>query len=209
MDSLKDLYIDQLKDAYSAEKQLVKALPKMIRAAENEQLTSALEEHLAITEEQVSRLDEIFSMLDSTARGKKCKGMEGLIEEGSELLEEEAEPEVLDAGIIVAAQKVEHYEIAMYGALRTFANMLGEAEAARLLELSLNEEKDADSKLNEIAMQLVNPEAENAGDGEGAEMDEEESESETESARPARRASSSRSSGRKSSTRKAASGRHR
>ncbi len=158
---LRELYVDNLKDMYSAEKQILRALPKMIEGAANEDLANALEEHRAITEQQVTRLETIFGKLGSSARGKKCKGMEGLLEEGAELLEQEDESDVRDAGIIVAAQKVEHYEIAAYGSLRTFAELLGDDRAVQLLEESLEEEKDADEKLTALAQSCINLEAAN------------------------------------------------
>jgi ferritin-like metal-binding protein YciE len=171
-EDLMELYVEQLKDMYSAEKQIVRALPKLIKAAENEDLSDALEQHLQITEQQVERLAEIFGKMGRSERGKKCKGMEGLLEEGSELFEGEFDGAVLDAGIIGAAQKVEHYEIAAYGTLKAFAETLGEAEAARLLDQTLMEEKEADEKLTQIAMGSINSEALDEGDGEG-EMSEE------------------------------------
>ena len=159
---LRELYVDNLKDMYSAEKQILRALPKMIKGAANEDLANALEEHRAVTEQQVVRLEKIFRNLGNAARAKKCKGMEGLLEEGAELLDQENESDVRDAGIIVAAQKVEHYEIAAYGSLRTFAELLGDDEAVQLLEESLDEEKDADEKLTALAQSCINLEAANA-----------------------------------------------
>jgi ferritin-like metal-binding protein YciE len=158
--SLRALYIDLLKDTYNAEKQIVRALPKMTKAASSEGLQSALEEHLQVTKRHVDRLEKIFRTLGKSPTGKKCKGMQGLLEEGSELLEEDIEPAVLDAGIIASAQKVEHYEICSYGTLRTFAEQLGENQAARLLEETLQEEKEADEELTRLATQGINVEAE-------------------------------------------------
>ena len=132
--ALKKLYIDELQDLYSAENQLVKALPKMAKAAGSQDLRTAFEDHLEQTREHVARLDKIFDELEESPKGKKCRGMEGLIEEGSEMIEEDREPEELDAGLIAAAQRVEHYEIAGYGCVRTYANLLGESEAASLLD---------------------------------------------------------------------------
>jgi ferritin-like metal-binding protein YciE len=152
--SLRKLYVDELKDLYSAENQLIKALPKLAKAAENDDLRAAFEEHLEQTREHVNRLDKIFEDLDESPKGKKCKGMEGLIEEGSEMMKEDLEPEELDAGLISKAQHVEHYEIAGYGCVRTYANLLGETEAANLLEQTLDEEKETDSKLSELAEQI-------------------------------------------------------
>src|SRR3984957_14766852 len=144
---LKDLYIDELRDIYSAENQLVKALPKMAKAATSEELRNSFEEHLEQTKGHLERLEKIFQELDEKPTGKKCKGMEGLIEEGSEMIEEEElEGEVLDAGLISAAQRVEHYEIAAYGCVRTYAKLLGENDAAALLEETLKEEKQTDQK---------------------------------------------------------------
>jgi ferritin-like metal-binding protein YciE len=149
--SLEDLFIHEVKDVFDAEKQILKALPKMARAAESEELRAALEEHQVVTEKQLERIEEVFKMLGKPARGKKCAGMEGLVAEGSSLLKEVAEPAVLDAAVIGAAQRVEHYEIAAYGTLIAYANELGLDEAAELFEQSLEEEKEADETLTEIA----------------------------------------------------------
>lgn len=157
--TLEDLYIDLLKDLYSAEKQLVKALPKMAKNAQAPDLRRAFEEHLKQTEGHVDRIERIFSDLDGSPRGKKCVGMEGLVEEGNELLKEKVEPEVLDAGLIAAAQKVEHYEIASYGTARAWAERLGYGQAARLLQQTLDEESTANEKLTKIAESHVNMEA--------------------------------------------------
>jgi ferritin-like metal-binding protein YciE len=164
MESLQDLFVENLKDLYSAETQLTKALPKMAKAATDPDLKNAFQTHLKETEGQIERLEKIFEELDESPKGKKCKAMEGLIEEGKELMEEDAEPEVMDAGLIGAAQKVEHYEIAGYGTVRTYAQMLGNEEAARLLQQTLDEEGATDKKLTELAMQCINAEAE-GGDG--------------------------------------------
>ena len=169
MESLRDLYIDELKDLYSAEKQLVRALPKMMKNATNAQLKEAFRNHLAETEGHVARLEQIFESLESSPRGKKCVGMEGLIEEASELLEEDAEDDVLDAGLISKAQHVEHYEMAGYGTVRTWAQILGEDQHVSLLEQTLQEEKNADRLLTQIAESSVNIDAET-----GDEADEEE-----------------------------------
>jgi ferritin-like metal-binding protein YciE len=152
--ALKKLYLDELKDLYSAENQLIKALPKMAKAAENDDLRAGFEEHLEQTREHVNRLEKIFEELDESPKGKKCQGMEGLIEEGTEMMGEDLEPEELDAGLIAKAQHIEHYEIAGYGCVRTYANLLGETEAANLLEQTLEEEKETDSKLTELAEQI-------------------------------------------------------
>jgi ferritin-like metal-binding protein YciE len=159
MSTLEDLYMDLLKDLYSAEKQLVKALPKMAKNAQSPDLQRAFQEHLRQTEGQVERIERIFSELEGSPRGKKCVGMEGLIEEGNELLKEDAEPDVLDAGLIAAAQKVEHYEIAGYGTARAWAQRLGYNNAVKLLEQTLEEESLANEKLTKIAESHVNMEA--------------------------------------------------
>jgi ferritin-like metal-binding protein YciE len=161
-DSLRELYIDELKDLYSAETQLVKALPKMAKAASNDQLRQAFEEHLRQTSEHVSRLEQIFEALEEKPTGKKCVGMEGLVKEGSEVMKEDYGDEVKDAAIIGAAQRVEHYEMAGYGTVRAFAELLGETEHVSLLEETLNEEKEADEKLTQLAEE-VNASAEQAG----------------------------------------------
>jgi ferritin-like metal-binding protein YciE len=159
MATLEDLYTDLLKDLYSAEKQLVKALPKLAKNAQSPDLQRAFQEHLRQTEGQVERIERIFQELEGSPRGKKCVGMEGLIEEGNELLQEDAEPDVLDAGLIAAAQKVEHYEIAGYGTARAWAARLGYDKAARLLQETLEEESMANEKLTKIAESHVNMEA--------------------------------------------------
>ena len=159
MSTLEDLYMDLLKDLYSAEKQLVKALPKMAKNAQSPDLQKAFQEHLRQTEGQVDRIERILSDMDGSPRGKKCVGMEGLIEEGNELLQEDVEPDVLDAGLIAAAQKVEHYEIAGYGTARAWAERLGYDKAARLLKETLEEESMANEKLTRIAESHVNMEA--------------------------------------------------
>jgi ferritin-like metal-binding protein YciE len=160
LETLDDLYVHELRDLYSAENQLVKALPKMAKAASNPQLQEAFEEHLEQTRGHVERLEKIFDELDVSPRGKKCAGMEGLIDEGKEMLEEDASPEVLDAALIAAAQRVEHYEIAGYGTARTYARMLGHDRAAKLLQETLDEEGETDKKLTELAENIVNAEAE-------------------------------------------------
>lgn len=159
MSTLEDLFIDSLKDLYSAEKQLVKALPKMAKKAQAPDLQRAFQEHLKQTEGQVERIERIFSDLEGSPRGKKCVGMEGLVEEGNEIMQEDAEPDVLDAGLIAAAQKVEHYEIASYGTARAWADRLGYNRAARLLQQTLDEESMANEKLTQIAETHVNMEA--------------------------------------------------
>ena len=154
MESLQDLFVEELKDLYSAENQILKAGPKMTKAIENEDLKDAIQEHLRITEKQVDRLERIFKKLGEKPTGKKCHGMEGLLSENKELLGEDAEQEVLEAGLIVGQQKVEHYEIAGYGSAVTFAKLLGDQEAADLLAQTLEEEKMADKMLTQIAEQI-------------------------------------------------------
>jgi ferritin-like metal-binding protein YciE len=154
--SLHDLFVDQLRDLYSAENQIIKALPKMARAASNPELRSGFEEHLEQTREHAKRLEQIFEQLDTSAGGKKCKAVEGLIDEGKELMAEDAEPAVLDAGLIAGAQRVEHYEMAGYACVRTWVQQLGYTKAARLLEEALSEEKATDAKLSELAEQMIN-----------------------------------------------------
>jgi ferritin-like metal-binding protein YciE len=148
---LKHLYIEELKDLYSAETQMVKALPKMANAASSEDLRAGFEEHFGQTKEHVVRLEKILKALGESPKGKKCKGMEGLIKEGSEMIEEDPAPEELDAGLISAAQRVEHYEIAGYGCVSTYAKLLGEDQAVSLLRLTLEEEKETDEKLTQLA----------------------------------------------------------
>jgi ferritin-like metal-binding protein YciE len=159
LESLRELYIDELKDLYSAEKQLVKALPKMVKNATSPELKQAFQDHLAKTETHVERLEQIFESLEASPRGKKCVGMEGLIEEANELIGEDADEDVLDAGLISKAQHVEHYEMAGYGTVRTYALTLGESEHAELLEETLNEEKEADELLTQLAESSINIEA--------------------------------------------------
>lgn len=156
LDTLQALYLEGLRDLYSAENQILKALPKMRKAASNPQLQDAFNTHLAQTEEQVARLDRIFEELGESPRGKHCKGMEGLIEEGSDLMKEDADPDVLDAGLIASAQHVEHYEMAGYGTCRTYAELLGLDNQMELLQQTLNEEEETDQLLTELAMTSVN-----------------------------------------------------
>jgi ferritin-like metal-binding protein YciE len=151
---LKKLYVDELKDLYHAENQLVKALPKMAKAASSDELRQGFEEHLEQTRGHVQRLEKIFDSLQESPKGKKCVGMEGIVEEGSEILDEDFEGPVLDAALIGAAQRVEHYEIAAYGTVREFANLLGESEHVRLLDETLTEEKETDRKLTELAKEI-------------------------------------------------------
>jgi ferritin-like metal-binding protein YciE len=159
IDDLRKLYVDELKDLYSAEKQILQALPRMAKKVQNPDLKKAFEQHVEVTRGQVERLDRIFEALGKSSRGKKCKGMEGLLEEGKEMMEEDMEPEVLDAALLSAAQKVEHYEIAGYGTVRTYAQLLGEDQAAKLLQQTLDEEGQTDKKLTQLAEKSINVEA--------------------------------------------------
>jgi ferritin-like metal-binding protein YciE len=162
MESLRDLYIDELKDLYNAEQQLTKALPKMAAAATHPDLKAGFREHLKQTEGQIARLEQIFEKLGRGPNGKHCKAMEGLISEGAELIKEGGDADTLDAGLICAAQKVEHYEIAGYGTARTWARLLGENEACSLLQATLDEEAQTDEKLTALAESHINREAEMA-----------------------------------------------
>jgi ferritin-like metal-binding protein YciE len=156
LDDLQKVFVAQLKDMHSAERQLIEALPKMAEGATNARLEQAFRDHLKETKGQVERLEKIFKSLDFKPGGHRCKAMEGLIEEGDEILGEDADPEARDAAIICAAQKVEHYEIATYGTLRAFARVLGMAEAHELLTESLREERNADSLLTDLAENAIN-----------------------------------------------------
>ena len=159
MDSMEELLLEQLRDLHSAERQIKAALPKMAKAAASEDLRAAFEEHLEQTLGQIERLDRAFELLESKPGRHKCKGMEGLLEEGAEMIKEKGDPDVKDAGLIAAAQRVEHYEIAGYGSARTFAEMVGQKDIADLLQETLDEEKATDEKLTELAMSSVNPAA--------------------------------------------------
>jgi ferritin-like metal-binding protein YciE len=161
--SLDDLLVHELQDIYHAEGQILKALPKMAKAATNPDLKAAFEEHRVQTEGQVKRLEQVFKLLGHPVKGKKCEGMAGLIEEGKKMMEEDAEPGVLDAALIAAAQKVEHYEIAAYGCVCTYAEMLGYDEAHELLGQNLDEEETTDERLTALAETVINPEAEQQG----------------------------------------------
>ena len=171
MESLEDLMRDELKDIYDAEKQLTKALPKLAKKASNDQLRQALEQHLQETEGHIERLEQIFEQLEMPAKGKKCEGMKHLIDEGNDMIADADDDATRDAVMIASAQKVEHYEIASYGTLRTWANLLGKNEAAALFEETLEEEKEADLKLTSIAESAVNAAAA-AGDDEQDEEEE-------------------------------------
>ncbi len=161
--TLEDLFLHEIKDLYNAEQQLVKALPKMAKAASSEKLRQGFEEHLEQTRGHVNRLEKIFDQIGKSHRGAKCEAMVGLIEEGSKLIHEEAEPEVKDAGLIGAAQRVEHYEIAGYGTARTLARLLNRTEAEELLQQTLDEEKETDEKLTQLAESEVNQAAAHVG----------------------------------------------
>jgi ferritin-like metal-binding protein YciE len=156
---LNDLFLDTLKDIYYAEKQILKSLPKMAKAAASDQLRAAFEKHHDETEGQIARLEQIFELLDKPARGKKCDAIEGILDEGKEIMDEYKGASALDAGLLAAAQAVEHYEISRYGTLKSWAGKLGMNEAVRLLDQTLNEEKKTDDTLTKIAETAVNAEA--------------------------------------------------
>ncbi|HZL37187.1 MAG TPA: ferritin-like domain-containing protein [Tepidisphaeraceae bacterium] len=170
LEELRDLYIEELRDLYSAENQLVKALPKMAKAATNEELAEGFEEHLEQTKGHVNRLKQIFDRLGKKPTGKVCKAMEGLVAEAKEALEEDMTPEVLDAALIASAQRVEHYEMAGYGTVRSFAKLLKEREAMALLQQTLDEEAATDKKLTKLAVSTINIDAAHEDD---EEMDDE------------------------------------
>lgn len=157
--SLEDLFLEELKDIYNAEAQILKALPRMAKKASSPELRRAFEQHMKQTETQVKRLEKVFQTLGEKPKGKSCKGMQGVIEEGKEMMSEDISDDALDAALIGAAQKVEHYEIATYGTLRAWAEMLGNDTAAKLLQATLDEEGATDKKLTELAERLVNVEA--------------------------------------------------
>ena len=183
IETLEKLFLEELADIRSAEQQTLKALPKMVKAANDAELKESLEEHRRVTEEHLERLDRIFELMGQRPAAKKCKGMAGLLDEAQEVLKKEMDPALMDAAIIAAAQRVEHYEMAVYGTLRSFADQLGSGEVARLLERTLDEEKEADLQLTEIAHSVVNPQAaeEEEGDDEArAAADEDEDEDEEE-----------------------------
>lgn len=186
IDSLKTLLEEELKDIYSAEKQLLKALPKMAKKASSGDLKAALEEHLDVTQGQIERLEEVFETLGKPAKAKTCKAMQGLLEEATEIMEEDANDAVMDAGIIAAAQKVEHYEIASYGTVRTWARLVGEEQVAELLQETLDEEGEADKRLTELAESFVNPAAD-------SDEDEESSSSAAKKSRASKKSSGSKS----------------
>ena len=162
LETLKDLYVHELKDLYSAENQLIKALPKMKKAARNQQLAAAFNQHLGQTRRQAKRLEQILKRHNESLRGPKCEGMEGLIKEGDKMSQEDAVDAVRDAGLIAAAQRVEHYEIAGYGCARTYAELLGDKQGAQMLDLTLREEADTDKKLTKLARSVINVRAKKA-----------------------------------------------
>jgi ferritin-like metal-binding protein YciE len=166
MSELQDLFLDELADIFYAEKLLVKALPKMAKAAQSDSLRQAIEEHLTQTEEHVSRLEQVFELFDKPAKGKKCEAMEGLVEEGKTVMQEWKDSPALDAALISAAQKVEHYEIGSYGTLVTWAERLGNDEVASILKETLAEEKETDENLTNLAEECINEEALEEGENE-------------------------------------------
>jgi len=170
--ALMELYVDELKDLYDAENRLVKALPKVAKAASSEKLRSAVEEHLEQTRGHVDRLKEIFDNLGEKAAGKKCAGMMGILKEGKEIMDEDFEDDVMDAALISAAQRIEHYEIAAYGCVRTWADLLGESEASALLDKTLEEERETDEKLTQLAEEINVQAKESGSGGEGEEGEE-------------------------------------
>ena len=167
---LRELYIDELRDLYDAENQLIKALPEMAESATSDQLRAGFEQHLEQTRTHAQRLEQIFNELGEKAKGKKCKGMQGLVSEGKDIMGEDFEGDVLDAALISAAQRVEHYEIAAYGTVRTFAEILGNTEAAGLLEQTLEEEKETDKKLTELSKNINVEAAGESGTGAASTM---------------------------------------
>ena len=185
--TLQELLVDEIRDLYHAEKQLVKALPKLAKAASHDDLREAFESHLEETREQVTRLEEVFEALGEKVRAKACPGMAGIIEEGSELMQQDAEASVMDAGLIAAAQRAEHYEIGAYGTCAAWARLLGLDEVVTLLEQTLEEEKAADQKLTALAEQEINLAAVSEGQSEEGEEEEEE---EMPTSRPVRRQAS-------------------
>lgn len=159
LDSLQALYVEQLKDLYSAETQITKALPKMVEKASNEKLKKAFQDHLQLTREHIDRLEKIFDGLGEKPGGHHCKGMEGLLKEGEEMMQEKSDPRALDAGLIAAAQRVEHYEMAGYGCVRTYAKALGRDDEHDTLQKTLDEEGETDHDLTDLAEDVVNEKA--------------------------------------------------
>ena len=182
--AMSKLYVDLLKDTYNAEKQIIRALPKLAKAANSDELRTAIQDHLEVTRGHVERLEQVFEQMGKSATGKTCKGMQGLLEEGQEMMEEDMEPAAMDAGLIASAQKVEHYEIAAYGTLRALAQTQGDEEAARLFEQTLEEEYEADKKLTSLAESSINVQAMDSDEDEEARgMDEDEDETNGRAAR--------------------------
>jgi ferritin-like metal-binding protein YciE len=169
--ALKEVYVDELRDLYNCEQQLIKAIPKMAKAANSKELRGGFEEHLEQTKEHASRLERILQTLGEPVKGKKCKGMEGIVAEGGEVMSEDYEGAVMDAAIITAAQRVEHYEIAAYGSVHAFATLLGENEAANLLEKTLDEEKETDQKLTDLSQQINSQALDGVGSAEETDTD--------------------------------------
>ena len=196
LETLQELLVHELQDLYNAENQLIKALPKMAKKASSDELREAFQEHLGQTEMQAQRIERALSLLDAPVKGRNCDGMQGILEEGKKLMEEDASENVMDAGLIASAQKVEHYEIAAYGSVKAWAELLGQDEITALLEETLEEEETADKKLSEIAESMVNAEAAMAGGSDDSE-DEEGGEEGEEETSTARRASSGAGRGRK------------
>lgn len=159
LETLKDLYVHELKDLYSAEKQIIKALPKMAKAASNRQLASAFRQHLEQTKRQAKRLEDLLASHGESTRGPRCQGMDGVLKEGDEMIGEDADEEVRDAGLIAAAQRVEHYEIAGYGCARTYAELLGDKKGARVLDTTIKEEGATDHRLTKLAKSVINVKA--------------------------------------------------
>jgi ferritin-like metal-binding protein YciE len=162
LESLKDLYVHELKDLYSAERQMIRNMPKMVKAATNRQLASAFKQHLEQTKRQAKRLEDVLASHGESTRGPKCQGMEGVLKEGDEMVQEDAEDEVRDAGLIAAAQRAEHYEMAGYGCARTYAQLLGDKKGAKTLDMILREEEAADLKLTKLAKSVINLRAKRA-----------------------------------------------
>lgn len=200
METLQELLVHELQDLYNAENQIIKALPKMARKTTSNELREAFEEHLSQTEMQAQRLERALALLDAPVRGKNCDGMQGILEEGKKLMEEDSSDDVLNAGLIAAAQKVEHYEIASYGSVKAWAEMLGQDEIVALLDETLEEEEATDRKLSDLAESTINAEAAMSASDEAEENGSEEEDEESKSASSPRRASSQSSRSRKPNT---------
>ena len=201
METLQELLVHELQDLYNAENQIIKALPRMAKRTTSTELREAFEEHLSQTEMQAQRLERALALLDAPVRGRNCDGMQGILEEGQKLMEEDSSDDVLNAGLIAAAQKVEHYEIASYGSVKAWAELLGQEEITALLEETLEEEEATDKKLSELAESMINVEAAMGDSGEEvANGSEDEEEEEATSSTSSRRASSQSSRSRKPNT---------